>query len=234
MTIAAVMSFVFLQTVTVFAAGNTNTISLKLAEYKKDSRCAKIHCKMQIKDEVTNGKLRITYDDKQIKLLSSESGEGIGNGMCEINECLTGNKKEGEIVVAFASADALPKEGNLLELTFELEKSVKDKDPVQVELKIEKLANQDTEVEATGDSLTFTAENGEIEDSDNNQEQNDDSEEESKENDIQGDKNHQNGTASKPKRVKTGDNTGIFSLVVAGGTAIAIAAGCIISKKIKK
>ena len=233
MAVVAAGTLMVLQTITAFAAGNTNTISLNLAEYEKDSRCAKVHCKMQVKDEVTNGKLRITYDEKQIKLVSSEKGEGIGNGMCEINDCLTGNKEEGEIVAAFASADSLPQKGNLLELTFELEKSVKEKEPVQVELKIEKLANQNTEVEAVGDSLTFTVKDGEIENPNSNPEQNDDTEE-SQENDTQEDKNHQNGSASKPNKVKTGDDTGIFSLIIVGGVAFAIAVGCIISKKMKK
>ncbi len=110
MAVVAAGTLMVLQTITAFAAGNTNTISLNLAEYEKDSRCAKVHCKMQVKDEVTNGKLRnLHYHEKQIKLVSSKKGEGIGNGMCEINDCLTGNKEEGEIVAAFASADSLPK-----------------------------------------------------------------------------------------------------------------------------
>ncbi len=38
----------------------------------------------------------------------------------------------------------------------------------------------------------------------------------------------------KPNKVKTGDDTGIFSLIIVGGVAFAIAVGCIISKKMKK
>lgn len=161
--IFAGVMLIILQTITVFAESNTNTLSLKLAEYDKESRSVKVYCEMQAKDKVTNGKLRITYDSKQLKLVSSEKGNVLENGMCEINDCLTGNKKEGEIVAAFASAENLPEEGHLLEFSFEVNQSVKEEDSISVELKAEKLANEDADVQVNVENLTFTLKDGTVE-----------------------------------------------------------------------
>lgn len=236
--IFAGVMLIILQTITVFAESNTNTLSLKLAEYDKESRSVKVYCEMQAKDKVTNGKLRITYDSKQLKLVSSEKGNVLENGMCEINDCLTGNKKEGEIVAAFASAENLPEEGHLLEFSFEVNQSVKEEDSISVELKAEKLANEDADVQVNVENLTFTLKDGTVEnpsdDSKKDKETENSSTSKTQANGSSSSNSSKSGTTSKQNPVKTGDDTKILPFVVAGGAALVIIAAGIISKKKQK
>jgi hypothetical protein len=247
--IFAGVMLIILQTITVFAESNTNTLSLKLAEYDKESRSVKVYCEMQAKDKVTNGKLRITYDSKQLKLVSSEKGNVLENGMCEINDCLTGNKKEGEIVAAFASAENLPEEGHLLEFSFEVNQSVKEEDSISVELKAEKLANEDADVQVNVENLTFTLKDGTVENPSDDSKKDDKETGNSSTSKTQDNKNKtqtnssgssnsssssKSGTTSKQNPVKTGDDTKILPFVITGGAALVIIAAGIISKKKQK
>lgn len=243
--IFAGVMLIILQTITVFAESNTNTLSLKLAEYDKDSRSVKVYCEIQAKDKVTNGKLRITYDSKQLKLVSSEKGKALENGMCEINDCLTGNKEEGEIVAAFASAENLPEEGHLLEFSFEVNQSVKE-DSISVELKAEKLSNDEADVLVNVENLTFTLKDGTVETPSEDNKKDDKETENSSTSKTQNNKNKtqmngsgsgnssKNGTTSKQNPVKTGDDTKILPFVITGGAALVIIAAGIISKKKQK
>ena len=246
--IFAGVMLIILQTITVFAESNTNTLSLKLAEYDKESRNVKVYCEMQAKDKVTNGKLRITYDSKQLKLVSSEKGKALKNGMCEINDCLTGNKKEGEIVAAFASAENLPEEGYLLEFSFEVAQSVKEEDTISVELKAEKLSD-DSDVQANVKNLTFTLKDGTVEAPSDDSKKDDKETGNSSTSKTQDNKNKtqtnssgssnsssssKSGTTSKQNPVITGDDTKILPFVITGGAALVIIAAGIISKKKQK
>ena len=244
--IFAGVMLIILQTITVFAESNTNTLSLKLAEYNKESRSVKVYCEMQMQDKVTNGKVRITYNSKQLKLVSSEKGKALENGLCEINDCLTGNKEEGEIVAAFASADNLPEEGHLLEFSFEVDKSVKEEDSVQVELKAEKLSNDEADVPVEAENLTFTLKDGTVENPSEDNKKDEKETDNSSTSKTQDNKSKtqtkgssssnssKSGTTSKQNPVKTGDDTKILPFVITGGAAFIIIVAVIVSRKNKK
>ena len=69
--------------------------------------------------EVTNGKFRILYDSSKMKLTGTELGSPLEGAMTQINDPLTGNKEEGEVVLVFASAADLDLNGAVADMTFE-------------------------------------------------------------------------------------------------------------------
>ena len=66
----------------------------------------------------TNGKFRIRYNAEELVLEKDETKEVLDGTMAEKNDCLTGNKQQGEIVVVFASAKPVQMKGTMLEMTF--------------------------------------------------------------------------------------------------------------------
>lgn len=75
-------------------------------------------CEIHGVEELTNGKLRIRYASEKLKLEKSEAGSALAGFMSQINDPIQGSKSEGEIVLAFASAQAKKTEGSMLNLTF--------------------------------------------------------------------------------------------------------------------
>lgn len=101
-----------LQTVPASAAGKEAVI---LKGKQEGEEKIQLQCYTEMGKEITNGKLRLLYDEEKVKLVSSAEGDALEGGMCEINDCLTGNKKEGELVAAFASSGTLKEKGNYKE-----------------------------------------------------------------------------------------------------------------------
>lgn len=129
------------------------------AEYIKDSdKAIQVECKIKNGDSVNNGKIRVLYDADKAELQSSGRGDGLGNGMCEINDCLKGNKEEGELVAAFASSENIKKEGSILSMKFQIKDSVKKGDKISFTLKPEKLAGESGDFE--GKEVTMEFETG--------------------------------------------------------------------------
>ena len=116
---------------TVLADETSNTIISIQKEQSQDGICCV--CKMENGNAITSGKLRITYDAKQLKLVKTEAGEALRGALCEINDCLTGNKAEGEIVVAFASSETIS-DGNLVKLSFEKQEGVTETDKITIDV----------------------------------------------------------------------------------------------------
>ena len=48
--------------------------------------------------KITNGKIRVTYDSSQLKLVSTEAGSMMNGVLTDINDPVSGNKSEGEAV----------------------------------------------------------------------------------------------------------------------------------------
>ena len=46
--------------------------------------------------KITNGKIRVTYDSSQLKLVSTEAGSMMNGVLTDINDPVSGNKSEGE------------------------------------------------------------------------------------------------------------------------------------------
>ena len=82
--------------------------------------------------KITNGKIRVTYDSSQLKLVSTEAGSMMNGVLTDINDPVSGNKSEGEAVFVFASSAELDTNGTLFEMTFQVLDSVKDGDSVTI------------------------------------------------------------------------------------------------------
>lgn len=136
-------------------AGSKTTVSVKESESVRQEEEVALLCSMDNGVQVTNGKLRILYDGEKLKLNSCKEGKSLEKALCEINDCLTGNKQEGEIVLAFASSESIDPEGILAELKFRPAEGVGKDEAFTVEMKVEKLSGDNGEVSAEGKSLTF-------------------------------------------------------------------------------
>ena len=107
----------------VWAAGETE-IALNPGKAQEGGQ-VQVACEITDGREVTNGKIRIHYDASKLTLTADSAGGARVRGLCEVNDCLTGNKEEGEIVAAFASSSPLTEDGSLLDMTFQLADGVK-------------------------------------------------------------------------------------------------------------
>lgn len=141
--------------VSVNAAENPK-IFMKVQDYKKEDKTLQVNCMMENGEDVTNGKLRVYYEAEKITLVSDETGEALSEGMLEVNDCLTGNKEEGEMVLAFASAQAVAADGSLLDMEFELKEGVKEGDKITFEVKAEKLAGDQGDHETSTPKIIYT------------------------------------------------------------------------------
>lgn len=106
--------------------------------------------------KITNGKIRVTYDSSQLKLVSTEAGSMMNGVLTDINDPVSGNKSEGEAVFVFASSAELDTNGTLFEMTFQVLDSVKDGDSVTVSAKTEELQDNNDSVAVTDVPLNAT------------------------------------------------------------------------------
>lgn len=106
--------------------------------------------------KITNGKIRVTYDSSQLKLVSTGAGSMMNGVLTDINDPVSGNKSEGEAVFVFASSAELDTNGRLFEMTFQVQDSVKDGDSVTVSAKTEELQDNNDSVAVTDVPLNAT------------------------------------------------------------------------------
>lgn len=194
-----------------------------------------VQCYTEMGKEITNGKLRLLYDEKKVKLVSSTEGDALEGGMCEINDCLTGNKKEGELVAAFASSENLKEKGNLLCVEFELQEGVEKNEEIAFQLKPEKLSGNNGEIQADNVKLDFIV--GKTEEQISNKAEEEKKEEEKKEDDKKNntsDKDKSSSGSKKSGKVKTGDETEVLKYALLGGGTLVVILGCAVTSKKKK
>lgn len=191
-------------------------VSIQKEESQDGIRCT---AKLEDGQDITSGKIRITYNDKQLKLKKSEAGEGLQQTLSEINDCVDGNKPEGEIVLAFAASDAIPAEKNLLNMEFEAQEDVKESDKITINLQVVNLDGDQGTVDAMTKNLTFSLD-GKTEES--KTEQNGNKQTGEKTTTVTGTGTGQSGNASRTGSVKTGDFTNIIPLLISAGMAAAI------------
>lgn len=132
----------------VLAAGSAE-VAIKGESFQEGTDTWNVTCEIDGDTKITNGKIRVTYDSSQLKLKSSGAGSALSGAMTNINDPVSGNKEEGEIVLAFASASDLDAKGTLMELSFEVLSQVKTDDEVTVSVKTEELMGG-------GDAVTVT------------------------------------------------------------------------------
>lgn len=154
---ALTMIVCMIQALPVYASGNPLVV-LHNAGVDMKERTLQVECNMTNMDQVTNGKLRVIYDADKLRLLENQAGNIVADAdaLCEINDCLTGNKEEGEIVFAFASAEELPTEGCLANMKFAVADGVEAQEKVEISVFVENMAGNGGNVNASGRNLTVT------------------------------------------------------------------------------
>ena len=131
------------------SAAGTAEVAIKGEAFQEGTSTWNVTCEIDGDTKITNGKIRITYDSSQLKLTSSSAGALLGGAMTNINDPLSGNKAEGEVVLAFAASSDLDAKGTLLGLGFQVQSQVKTDDEVTVSVAAEELMGG-------GEALTVT------------------------------------------------------------------------------
>lgn len=222
-------------------AEETTTVNLTAEAIKESGQNIKAVCSISGAGEVSNGKIRIKYDGGQLHLKSDAAGAALKAAMCEINDCQNGNKEEGEIVFAFASAAPLKEDGAMLEMEFQVADTVTKGDTINITADVEKMAGDqgDIKVENAKMSVQMGEANqgqdqtpgGTDADKDpsgiggnESQDSTDSQVDTGKKAETK--KQSQSASAEKSKSVKTGDETNVTAfIVIAGIMAAVIAAG---------
>lgn len=138
----------------VSAAGMAE-MAVKGEAFSKGTKEWSVTCELNSSTPVTNGKVRITYDGSKLKLVSSEAGALLKGALPEINDPISGNKEEGEVVLVFASSGQIDAKGVLLNLKFQVMDAVSDGDEIQVSVKTEELISGSEGVETKDIPLAF-------------------------------------------------------------------------------
>lgn len=112
-----------------------------------------VTCTMAGAEALTNGKLRITYDPSALTLKQSSLGEALDGVTATVNDPVSGNKQEGEIVLVFAAGQETDMNGTLLDMVFEPSASYQDGDGA-FNVNVEELAADGQEVSAGTDVVT--------------------------------------------------------------------------------
>lgn len=150
-----ISSLVLLNASPVLAAEGTE-ITLQADCAEEGGSQIQLACQITGGGNVTNGKLRIRYDSSKVSLTASSAGSVLSGALCEINDCLTGNKPEGEIVAAFASSGSLYDEGNLMDMTFQVSQEVKAGDTLDFSVDPEELSGDNGDISLEPCSFTVT------------------------------------------------------------------------------
>ena len=249
--------WMFTQTIPVLAEGGTRILMKQLGELTED-KMMEVVCAVENGDGITNGKLRIMYDAQWMKLTDTGADEALDGALCEVNDCLTGNKPEGEIVVAFASSSSIREEGSLVKLNFNLPKGIPDEGALEVTVVAEKIGGDAGTVQVNTENLIIRSEKGNPDDPDDDNKDDDnkkDPDDDKKDDQNQGDHDGQSGngsgngdkknqggsknqgstskkSTSRPKgNIKTGDDTRIIPFVLTGSAAAGVAVWMVRRKK---
>lgn len=242
------------------AAGQAE-VAIKGEAFSEGTDTWDVTCEIDGDTAITNGKFRITYDSTKLKLESAEAGALLDGLFAQINDPISGNKEEGEVVLVFADANGLDAKGVLLNLKFHVEAGVKNGDEVTVSVSTEELVGGGSAVTVNDSALKVSVGGSaqpvqptdpSADAPDSNTEQtpsngtNDDNagfQENPSQNNgdtstIGGDnsstQSNTDSTAKTVNPVKTGDSTNIILPIVAAIVALAVLAGSFWWKKKKK
>lgn len=136
------------------SAADAAKISLSGSQKSEDNRIIAISCRLENGDGITNGKLRIYYEEDKVTLISQETGDALSGSLCEVNDCIDGNMPEGEFVAAFASADEISPEGELLNMKFQFADTLDETQDISFEVEVDKLAGDQGDLSAEVQGMT--------------------------------------------------------------------------------
>ena len=139
-------------------ASETATVQMQADSYSSADRTLAVSCMLENGENVTNGKLRFHYDPEQLTLTETGNGTVMDGAMTVINDCLTGNREEGEIIVAFASANNISPDGSMVTMKFSVNESVQAGDQIPFEVSVEKLAGNNGDVNVQVTEFVYTVE----------------------------------------------------------------------------
>ena len=153
----ALVAALMIQAMPVLAA-ETATVQMQADSYSSADRTLAVSCMLENGENVTNGKLRFHYDPEQLTLTETGNGTVMDGAMTVINDCLTGNREEGEIIVAFASANNISPDGSMVTMKFSVNESVQAGDQIPFEVSVEKLAGNNGDVNVQVTEFVYTVE----------------------------------------------------------------------------
>ena len=133
-------------------------VRMQADSYSSADRTLAVSCMLENGENVTNGKLRFHYDPAQLTLTETGAGDVMENAMTVINDCLTGNREEGEVIGVFASADNIKPDGSMFTMKFSVNEGVKAGVQIPFEVSVEKLAGDNGDVEVQVTEFVFTVE----------------------------------------------------------------------------
>lgn len=136
---------------TAVLAADTDEISVEASAPSANESGWSVVLKLSGSESVSNGKIRISYDASQLSLKTDEAGDLLKDSAVVINDCLEGNKDEGEIVLVFASSGTIDASGTLLTMTFDVK--AEDGSTIQITPEIEEFKNGDDDVSCTAKAL---------------------------------------------------------------------------------
>lgn len=139
-------------------ASETATVQMQADSYSSADRTLAVSCMLENGENVTNGKLRFHYDPEQLTLTETGNGTVMDGAMTVINDCLTGNREEGEIIVAFASANNISPDGSMVTMKFSVNESVQAGDQIPFDVSVEKLAGNNGDVNVQVTEFVYTVE----------------------------------------------------------------------------
>ncbi|HIU77557.1 MAG TPA: hypothetical protein IAC62_16835 [Candidatus Pelethocola excrementipullorum] len=194
--------------ITAVSAAPGMTISVQEVKIKSGETKAEATLSASGSDTVTNGKIRIKYDPQKITLKSAEVGEALKETMTQVNEPLTGNKPEGEIVLVFASAEPVSLKGAMLDMEFQTGSGFDETSGAEIEVAVEELGRDGADLECTAVNGSIIVEHADAGEEDNSK--TDNTQEKSQEKTV---------TA---KSVKTGDDTKIWIPLAGAGFSLVL------------
>lgn len=208
-------------------------IYLKAGEYSEKERTLDVSCMLENGKHITNGKLRIYYDKEKAKLTDSGAGEALDGAMTEINDCVSGNKEEGELVCVFASAQDIAEKGSLLDMDLQLGEGVKEGDKIGFEIKAEKIAGDSGDVEVQVEEAVYVVGEG-MQEAGNGAEEDKEPDKDKSDTGNSGSSGSK-GTSSRTKgKVKTGDENRIAFYALGCAAGLAAAGGALWTHKNKR
>lgn len=256
--LTAVLSIALLgiQALPVLASNGTD-VKIKAGTADGPNEKVEAACVMEGQEQITNGKIRILYDAGQLKLESTSAGSAVAETSVQINDPLTGNKPEGEIVLVFASAMPVNAEGSVLDMVFSTTDAYQTDTGAEIQVKVEEFANNGSDVEKSEQNgvvypgVVTPPESPDTEnptqpnqpdktpDGGENPESKDPAPSHDKKEPVLSDKSSNNTAVGKSnniktKSVKTGDETEILIPVLTGIAALASVCGIFAVRKKRK